>query len=621
VHDGLAAGIALLPVLTVGVLLIGRRWPAPRAMGAGLVVTIALAVGVWGVSVRAVLASIVQGLGIAGDILYIVLGALLLLAVLEVSGGLATMRAGLVRVSPDRRVQTVIVAWAFGTFMEGTSGFGTPAAVVAPLLVALGFPPMAAVMLGLMVLSTPVTFGALGTPVLVGLRGGLAGTEAEASLLAAGSDLDTFLAAVTPVAAGIHAVVGVLMPLLMVVMLTMLFGRGRRLRDGLAAWRFALLGGIAFVVPSWATASLLGPEFPTLVGGISALVVTIVAARLGLLLPPRSWDFPTGADGSGGAAALPGTGALAPRRSSEPETEPGPRSGRELGVVRAWAPYVVMAFALILTRVPQLGLQAPLRSVDPTWRSILGFEGVDAGFQVLYLPGAMFLLAVLAAWWLHRVPRRGMRVAWVMTLGRMRRAAPALLLAVPMARVFINTGPAFGGGSEAMPLALASGAARLAGDAWPLLAPFVGALGGFAAGTSTISNLMFAQFQHATALAIGADPVTIVAAQAVGSASGNMITVHAVVAASATVGLVGREGELMRRLLVPWSVYLLLAGTVTMLLVGGPRDPVAQLATASLVVALVGVTVALRREAGGDGGRPPDGGGYAPQPPGGVAKW
>lgn len=611
---GLAAGAAVLPVLTVGVLLIGRRWSAPRAMGTGLLVTILLAVGVWGVSGRAVIASIVQGLGIAGNILSIVLGALLLLAVLEVSGALSTIRAGLVRVSPDRRVQVVIVAWAFGTFIEGTSGFGTPAAVVAPVLVALGFPPMAAVMLGLMVLSTPVTFGALGTPVLVGLRGGLAGTEAESALVAAGNDLDSFLAAVTPVAAGIHAAVGVLMPLLMVLMLTGYFGRGRRLRDGLAAWRFAVLGGIAFVVPSWATAWLLGPEFPTLIGGMSALVVTVVAARRGLCVPRHAWDFPTGTAGRGPAdGAERGRGPLSSSDVNAPE--------HQLGVTRAWAPYGVMALALIVTRVPQFGLQAPLRSVDPTWHSILGFEGVDAGFQVLYLPGAMFLLAVLAAWWLHGVPARRMRRAWTTTAGRMRHAAPALLLAVPMARVFINTGPAFGGGQDAMPLALAAGAARLVGDAWPFLAPMVGALGGFAAGTSTISNLMFAQFQFTAALAVGADPVTVVAAQAVGSASGNMITVHAVVAASATVGLVGREGELMRRLLIPWVVYLVLAGTVTMLLVGGLKDTVARSAVAVILATIAGLAIQFRREARRDGGRPPGDGGYAPQPPGGVAKW
>ena len=611
---GLAAGVAALPVLTVGVLLIGRRWSAPRAMGTGLVVTILLAVGVWGVPVRAVAASMLQGFGIAGNILSIVLGALLLLAVLEVSGGLSTIRAGLVRVSPDRRVQVVIVAWAFGTFIEGTSGFGTPAAVVAPLLVALGFPPMAAVMLGLMVLSTPVTFGALGTPVLVGLRGGLAGTEAESALVAAGSDLDTFLAAVTPVAAGIHAAVGLFMPLLMVVMLTAYFGRGRRLRDGLAAWRFALLGGVAFVVPSWVTASLLGPEFPTLIGGVSALLVTVVAARRGVFVPRETWDFPTVATGGGAADAIEqAVSSSVADAANTPERGPG--------IARAWAPYGLMALALIVTRVPQLGLQAPLRSVDPTWHDILGVEGVDAGFEVLYLPGAMFLLAVLAAWWLHRVPARRMRRAWTTTAERMRLVAPALLLAVPMARVFINSGAAFGGGQDAMPLALAAGAARLVGDAWPLLAPMVGALGGFAAGTSTISNLMFAQFQFTAALAVGADPVTVVAAQAVGSASGNMITVHAVVAASATVGLIGREGELIRRLLVPWVAYALVAGTVTMLVVGGAHDPIARSAVAAVIAVAVAVAVAIRREARAHGGRPAGDGGYAPQPPGGVAKW
>src|SRR5690606_30621563 len=121
-----------------------------------------------------VAAASVNGLVIAGTLLYIIFGAILLLNTLQASGALTAIRRGFTGISPDRRVQGIIVAGRFGACMEGAAGFGRPAAVAVPLLVGLGFPAMAAVVSGMLIQSTPVSFGAAGTPILVGVRGGLA---------------------------------------------------------------------------------------------------------------------------------------------------------------------------------------------------------------------------------------------------------------------------------------------------------------------------------------------------------------------------------------------------------------------------------------------------------------
>src|SRR5690606_29676015 len=174
---GVLALLALVPILVVGVLLLGLRWPARTAMPVGLVVVVLVALFAWQMSPVAVGASIVQGLLIAVGLLWIIFGALLMLETLTKSGALQTIRAGFTTISPDRRVQVIIVAWLFGSFIEGAAGFGTPAAVVAPLLLALGFPAAAAVVAGLIIQSTPVSFGAVGTPMLTGLGTGLADTS------------------------------------------------------------------------------------------------------------------------------------------------------------------------------------------------------------------------------------------------------------------------------------------------------------------------------------------------------------------------------------------------------------------------------------------------------------
>jgi lactate permease len=193
--------------------------------------------------------------------------------------------------------------------------------------------------------------------------------------------------------------------------------------------------------------------------------------------------------------------------------------------------------------------------------------------------------------------RQEIRTSWSVAGRQMLKAAPTILIAVPLVRIFINSGAAFSSGDLAsMPLTLAEGAAAATGSAWPLIAPFVGALGAFAAGSNTISNLMFAQFQFATAEGIGVATPAIVAAQAVGGAAGNMITVHNVVAAAATVGLVGREGDLLRKVVIPCGYYLTAAGVMTYLIVWGFGANIGTAGLALLALGAVAVTVLALRE-------------------------
>ena len=133
--------LSLLPIAVVGVFLVGLRWPASRAMPISYATAAGLALLVWKVPVAQVAAASVNGLVVALSLLYIVFGAILLLNTLEQSGALGTIRRIFTEITPDRRIQVIIIAWLFGSFIEGAAGFGTPAAVAVPLLVALGFPP------------------------------------------------------------------------------------------------------------------------------------------------------------------------------------------------------------------------------------------------------------------------------------------------------------------------------------------------------------------------------------------------------------------------------------------------------------------------------------------------
>ncbi|HMA86347.1 MAG TPA: L-lactate permease, partial [Desulfosalsimonadaceae bacterium] len=167
---GWLAGFAFLPILVALILMVGFRWPATRAMPVAWLVAALTAVFVWQMDVVVVAASTLQGFGSAITVLLIVFGALLILYTLSESGGMETINHGFHGISTDRRVQVIIIALIFEAFLEGAAGFGTPAAIAAPLLLSLGFPALAAVLVALILNTVPVTFGAVGTPVWFGLK-------------------------------------------------------------------------------------------------------------------------------------------------------------------------------------------------------------------------------------------------------------------------------------------------------------------------------------------------------------------------------------------------------------------------------------------------------------------
>ena len=147
-------------------------------------------------------------------------------------------------------------------------------------------------MLGMMVQSTAVTFGAAGTPILVGVRGGLQGPVLDSRLAAIGMDFMDYLQNITSAAVIFHAIAGTFIPILMICMMTRFFGKNKSWKEGFAIFPFALFGGLAFTIPYLLTGYFLGPEFPSLLGALAGMFIVVFAANKGFLLPGKSWDFP-----------------------------------------------------------------------------------------------------------------------------------------------------------------------------------------------------------------------------------------------------------------------------------------------------------------------------------------
>ncbi|WP_282339660.1 MULTISPECIES: L-lactate permease [Pseudomonas] len=546
-QPGMLALFAFLPILLAAILLIGFRWPARTAMPLVYLVTAAIGFFVWNMSAGRILASTLQGLVITLGLLWIIFGAILLLNTLKHSGGITAIRRGFATISPDRRIQAIIIAWLFGCFIEGASGFGTPAAIAAPLLVAIGFPAMAAVLLGMLVQSTPVSFGAVGTPIIVGVNSGLDTATIGAQLTAQGSSWAAYLQQITSSVAITHAIVGTVMPLVMVIMLTRFFGKEKSWRAGFEVLPFALFAGLAFTLPYVATGIFLGPEFPSLLGGLIGLAIVTTAARMKFLVPKQTWDF---ADAKDWPAEWLGT----------VEMKLDDLTVRPMSAFRAWVPYVLVGALLVISRVfPAVG--ATLKSVSIAFKDILGQTGVSASIEPLFLPGGILVAVVLITYVLHRMRAAELGAAIKESSSVLLSAGFVLLFTVPMVRILINSG-VNASDLPSMPIAMARFVADSVGSIYPLLAPSIGALGAFIAGSNTVSNMMFSQFQFGVAHTLGISGAMIVAIQAVGAAAGNMVAIHNVVAASATVGLLGREGATLRKTIWPTLYYVLFTGII-----------------------------------------------------------
>jgi lactate permease len=547
VDIGLQAFFAALPIILAGILLVGLRVSAKKAMPLVYIVTVAVAFIIWEVSFNRVMASTIQGLLITVAVLWIIFGAILLLNTLKHSGAIAVIRQGFNNVSADRRVQVIIIAWLFGSFIEGASGFGTPAAIAAPLLVAIGFPAMAAVMVGMMIQSTPVSFGAVGTPILIGINKGLDSDGIGATLETMGSSWDIYLQVITSQVAITHALVGTFIPLFMVVMLTRFFGENKSWSEGLSILPFAIFAGIAFTIPYAITGVYLGAEFPSLIGALIGLPIVTYAAKKGFLIPKNTWDF-------------------APKEKwpvswvSKFEVKLDDISSKiPMSLTKAWIPYVLVAAILVLTRVSDEA-KAFVKSWVIPFKDILG-EGFGYSITPLYLPGGILVFVVLITYFLHGMKLKEIGAAVSESSKVMIGAGFVLIFTIPLVRILINSG-VNESGFDSMPVAMANFVASSVGDIYPLFAPMVGALGAFIAGSNTVSNMMLAQYQFGVADALGVSTAFMVALQAVGAAAGNMIAIHNVVAASATVGLLDQEGETLRRTIIPTIYYCLLAGII-----------------------------------------------------------
>ncbi|PTN36838.1 L-lactate permease [Desulfonatronum sp. SC1] len=582
---GVLALIAALPIALALVLMVGFRWPATKAMPLAWLVTAVAGVAVWSLPVGYVAALSIQGVITAIGILIIVFGAILILHTLRDSGGMETIQCGMQSISPDMRVQAIIIGFLFAAFIEGAAGFGTPAALAAPLLLALGFPPLAAAVICLVFNSFPVSFGAVGTPIIIGLtflRDLVGDAVATGAVGVNFTSYESFGMLIGQWATLMHLPMIFILPIFMLGFISRFFGPNRSWSEGFGAWKFCVFAAVAFTIPYLIFAWYLGPEFPSLIGGLVGLGVVVWGAKRGIAVPKDTWTF-----GSQKNWDPEWTGSI--NTAAE-----GCKFEARMSQFKAWLPYILIGAILVITRItttiggtytinlgvfelvivtPEIviGLKAWLSKMVITFKSILGYETVSGSISYLYLPGTIpFVLVAILTIFIHGMPGDKVKTAWMDSIKKMKNPAIALFFAVGLVSIFRGSGigdlALNPNAYPSMPLAMASALSELVGQGWPVFASFIGGLGAFITGSNTVSNLLFAEFQWGMATQLDLPRQLIVAAQVVGGGMGNMVCIHNIVAVCAVVGLSGQEGAILRKTFWPFLLYGVIVGITVLIL-------------------------------------------------------
>ena len=541
--------IAFIPIIVTVVLMVAFNWPAKRALPLAWIIACVIGVIVWKMPIvsmdgKSAVGQTITGFLSAFETLVIIFGAILIMNTLSQSGAMAAINGMFRNITPDARLQAIIIGFIFGAFIEGAAGFGTPAALAAPLLISVGFPPLCAAMVALIYNSVPVCYGAVGTPT------NTAYTTVRGAVEALGGDGEAWRMALTFWSAVTLAIAAAFIIFLGVGFVCKFYGKNRKFSDAIPVIPYILFVTVVFDVFYLLIARFIGPELVSLLAAIITLFVVLFTTKKGFLVPKEVWTFEEKEKWE--------QHWLATTKVADPKTS-------DMSLFKAWLPYVLIAVILVLTRVVQrfeavagtTGWASAMRNVTVGTGKSNIILGANWNWAILWSPGIVFIVIALLTIALHGMKGDAVRTAWKGALKQVKGAAIALLFGVAMVNIFRYTAmPNAPGGIEnySMLYAMAKGLADIAGSAYLVIAPFIGVLGAYMSGSNTVSNTLFSALQFQTAGMVGLPYVLIVALQNNGGALGNMICVNNVVSACATTGTNGNEGRIIRTNIIPCAV-------------------------------------------------------------------
>ncbi|WP_435009132.1 L-lactate permease [Tundrisphaera lichenicola] len=533
--------VAAVPVLVLLGLLASGRASAWGAALAGLLAAIGAAVGVFGMPIGMALAASGHGVVFAAfRIVWLIVAAVFLYDLAVATGQFDVMKASIARLSGDRRIQAVLVAFAFGAFLEGAAGFGAPVAISAAFLVGLGFKPFQAALLCLIANTAPVAWGAIGTPIRT--LAGVTGLDVEA----------------------LSATSGRILPPLSLILPFWLVRSMVPWRETFAVWPVLLAVGGAFAGTQFAWSNFVGYELVDLVSAVASLGAGVIVLKF--WRPEEEWRFaddkPVAVDSSGLADVIDAEVGLA--KSDVPLTT--------ARVARAWMPFVLLSVTVLLWGVPSIKGEMDARAswkweipglhqqiargdavtghAEPTEKDV---EKAVADIVPVSSTGtAVFLAAVISGFLLGVGPLRQAQMLGATVL----RLIPAIGAILGMLALGFVTK------ASGMDVVLGLAFTRTGPALYPIFGTLLGWLGVALTGSDTSSNVLFGNLQRVTAEKLGLSPILMASANTTGGVMGKMIDAQSIVVAAAATGEDGKEGEILRAVIFHSIALALMVGAI-----------------------------------------------------------
>ncbi len=496
--------LALLPILTLIVLMGVFKVPGDRSSLITLIVTIVIAVWYFGQPLQQTGLSFFYGaLKALVPILLIILMAIYSYNVLLHTGKIEVLKAQFSSISSNKCIQVLLITWGFGGLLEGMAGFGTAVAIPAAILISLGFKPVFSALVSLIANSVPTAFGAVGVPVIV---------------LAQETSLDVMK--VAPAVVAQLAVTMILVP----IVIAQLTVPGKK-----ALPRNILIGtviGAVSLAVQYLAARYIGPETPAILGSVAAIAVIIL---LGRILDRRT------------------------ARNSGTNTTPSTHRHSTKEILQAWAVYALIMLLILLTS-PLLPLKDILAPVAETSIGFnIGGETRTWSVQWLVQGGLLLFIGSFAGGLLQGGKAGGLlRLLWKSTV-QLKKTFITVICLVGFSSIMETSG---------MINTLAVALATATGALYPLFAPAIGAIGTFLTGSDTSANILFGKLQAGVAEHIGADPVWISASNTAGATGGKIISPQSIAIATSACGQQGQEGRILKAALLYALGYVVITGIV-----------------------------------------------------------
>ena len=515
------AAVALLPIVFFFVALTVLKMKGYVAGFITLIIALAVAIFGFGMPITMAASSALYGFAYGlWPIAWIIITAVFLYKLTVKSGQFDIIRASVISITEDQRLQLLLVGFSFGAFLEGAAGFGAPVAITAALLVGLGFRPLYAAGLCLVANTAPVAFGAMGIPVLV------AGQV---------SNLDPF---------HIGQIAGRQLPLLAIIVPFWLMVMIDGIRGLKQTFPAALVAGGSFAITLFLTTNFIGPELPD----ITASLVSLIALALFLKKwqPKEIFTF---------------AGMKQPSRQTQSQYSRGQ-------IIRAWSPFAILTICVSVWTLKDVKAALSFATMQFEWPMLHNLVQKAAPIvaentpyaaifkiDLLSAVGTSILFAAMVSSMVLKMKPSQIWSTFVETLNELKLSIVTIGLVLGFA--FVAN---YSGLSSTLALVLAG-----TGATFPFFAPFLGWLGVFLTGSDTSANALFGSLQANTASQLGISPELTVAANAIGGVTGKMISPQSIAIACGAVGLEGKESDLFRFTIKHSLIFCAFLGLLTVL--------------------------------------------------------